>query len=259
MLSLKSSDEIAYNGSNNICRMDLFADTASDLTGVTTFDSIVLLAGSSALDISTGDLYRMQSDGTWILQPGTGAFANVYTKSEIDTMLGDIDSDISSLESQDTETLAAVTQLINTGGKNYAQSNTESGTLRLIIDCAAPAGDYILSIGELTSTDTDTSVCLITIYDADSNTLFSGGSTRGSDKQISVSLSAAAAKMYIYASDNYSHSSGDTVSITNLMLCPLEYWNITETYEDYCPSLTDLYQLVSAEILGLNALIGGGI
>lgn len=87
MLSLKSSDEIAYDGSNNTARMDLFADTAADLTGVTTFDSIVLLAGSSALDISTGDLYRMQSDGTWILQPGTGAFSNVYTKAEIDTML----------------------------------------------------------------------------------------------------------------------------------------------------------------------------
>lgn len=87
MLSLKSSDEIAYNGSNNTARMDLFADTAADLTGVTTFDSIVLLAGSSALDISTGDLYRMQSDGTWILQPGTGAFSNVYTKAEIDAMI----------------------------------------------------------------------------------------------------------------------------------------------------------------------------
>ena len=87
MLSLKSSDEIAYNGSNNCARMDLFADTAADLTGVTTFDSIVLLAGSSALDISTGDLYIMKSDGTWVLQPGTGAFSNVYTKAEIDSML----------------------------------------------------------------------------------------------------------------------------------------------------------------------------
>lgn len=86
-VSLKQSYDIEYDGTANVARMDLFVDTAADLTGLTTFDSIVLLAGSSALDISTGDLYRMQSDGTWILQPGTGAFYNVYTKAEIDAMI----------------------------------------------------------------------------------------------------------------------------------------------------------------------------
>lgn len=87
MLTLKHSDEIAYNGSNNIARMDLYADTAADLTGVTSYDSITLLGGSTALDISTGDLYIMQSGGTWILQPSQGAFSNVYTKAEIDEMI----------------------------------------------------------------------------------------------------------------------------------------------------------------------------
>lgn len=87
MLSLKHSDDIAYNGVTNVARIDLYADTAADLTGVTSFDSITLLGGSTALDISTGDLYIMQSGGTWILQPSQGAFSNVYTKAEIDAMI----------------------------------------------------------------------------------------------------------------------------------------------------------------------------
>lgn len=90
MLSLKHSDDIAYNGVTNVARMDLYADTAADLTGVTSFDSITLLGGSTALDIATGDKYIMQSGGTWILQPSQGAFSNVYTKAEIDSMITEI-------------------------------------------------------------------------------------------------------------------------------------------------------------------------
>lgn len=259
MLSLRSSDEIAYDGSNNTCRMDLFADTAADLTGVTTFDSIVLLAGSSALDISTGDLYRMQSDGTWILQPGTGAFSNVYTKSEIDTMIGDIDSDISDLQDQDIDTLAALTELINSGGKNLAQITSGSDTRYIKMGLEIPAGDYVLTIGEISSTDTDASVCRIAVANSADSAIYAGGTTRGNDKEITFSISEPAAYLYVYASDSYAHSSGDTVTITDLMVCSQQYWNITSQFTDYCPTLSQLYYIVSTEIAGLNSLIGGGI
>jgi hypothetical protein len=67
--------------------MDLFVDTSADPTALTTFDSITLLQGSTAEDISTGDKYRMQTNGTWVKQPGAGAFTNVYTKAEIDAII----------------------------------------------------------------------------------------------------------------------------------------------------------------------------
>lgn len=86
-VSLKQSYDIEYNGTANVARMDLFADTAGDLTGLTTFDSITLLQGSTAEDISTGDKYAMQTNGTWVKQPSQSTFANVYTKAEIDSML----------------------------------------------------------------------------------------------------------------------------------------------------------------------------
>lgn len=86
-VSLKQSYDIEYNGTANVSRMDLFVDTTADLTGLTTFDSITLLQGSTAKDISTGDVYMMQTGGTWVKQPSQSASANVYTKSEIDSML----------------------------------------------------------------------------------------------------------------------------------------------------------------------------
>lgn len=246
MLSLRSSDEIAYNGSNNTCRMDLFADTAADLTGVTTFDSIVLLAGSSALDISTGDLYRMQSDGTWILQPGTGAFSNVYTKTEIDDIVTNIDGDILAVSNDVAKQNNVIFDLLNTGGKNHLQQNSGTATRNFAIPLEIPSGDYVLSIGEITSTDTDASVCRVAVANAADNAIFAGGTTRGSDKVIQFTISESAAKLYIYASDSYAHSTGDTVTITNVMVCSQSDYDFSPEYVPYCPTLAELYALVKS-------------
>lgn len=91
MISLKQSYEIEYNGTENCARMDLFADTAADLTGLLRYDSILLLEGSSALVIATGRTYIMQSTGTWVQQPssGGGGGGDTYTKEEIDQFLAD--------------------------------------------------------------------------------------------------------------------------------------------------------------------------
>lgn len=91
MISLKQSYEIEYNGTDNCARMDLFADTAADLTGLLRYDSILLLEGSSALVIATGRTYIMQSTGTWVQQPssGGGGGDDTYTREEIDQFLAD--------------------------------------------------------------------------------------------------------------------------------------------------------------------------
>ena len=87
MISFRESPDIEYNGTENCAVMKLFADTAAELTGVTHFDGILLLHGSSAYVIETGDTYMLNGAGAWILQPSQNAFSNVYTKSEIDGMI----------------------------------------------------------------------------------------------------------------------------------------------------------------------------
>ena len=95
-VSLENSYDIWYDGTDNVSRFDLFIDSSADLSGLTHFDSVKLAQGSKATDISTGDIYRMTSAGSWILQPQS-IFQNLYTKAEIDAMITDIDSDISDL------------------------------------------------------------------------------------------------------------------------------------------------------------------
>lgn len=71
-VSLKQSYDIEYDGTANVARMDLFADTAGDLTGLTTVDGITLLQGSTAHVIQTVEDYMMRSNGVWVLQTAGG-------------------------------------------------------------------------------------------------------------------------------------------------------------------------------------------
>lgn len=64
---------------------EIAADTAADLPANTA--DLVYIIGSFATALDTGGIYKINSAGTWILQPSNNAFDNVYTKTEIDNML----------------------------------------------------------------------------------------------------------------------------------------------------------------------------
>lgn len=129
--------------------MDLFADTAADLTGVTTFDSIVLLAGSSALDISTGDLYRMQSDGTWVLQPSSDITINVPDYDALE-------NDVQQLQSDTSDISDRVTAIETTKAGLKFTPETSSPSLtnsqRVKLSAANSNNDVEILIGKLNAT-----------------------------------------------------------------------------------------------------------
>lgn len=107
MIGLKTSYEIAYNGTENECRFELYADTAADLQGLTHIDGIKIQMGSECTDIATSDKYILNGSGVWVLQPSANAFANVYTKSETDTLLLPLQNG-----------LIVTSDLIDSGAKN---------------------------------------------------------------------------------------------------------------------------------------------
>ena len=74
---------------NKQVRAFIVADTAADLPANSTV--LTWLLGSYALTVDTGDTYYIDSSGSWILQPNQNAFSNVYTKTEIDDLLDQID------------------------------------------------------------------------------------------------------------------------------------------------------------------------
>ena len=82
-----TSDSVDANG-----RIDIIGRCVSDdfnnLPGVTEFDGFNLVCGSETLYVLTGETYYMDSGGNWYVK-APPEFQNVYTKSEIDTLLTD--------------------------------------------------------------------------------------------------------------------------------------------------------------------------
>ena len=166
------------------------------------------------------------------------------TSANLDARLDGIDTTILGIQSDIGTSDAAVVEIVNGGGKNRATVNDTSGTRNVVIPVNLPAGDWVIYFGEIASDDTDATVCRVALADSSDNAVWAGGTTRGTDKSISVTLEAEAVNVYVYASDNYNHSSGDTVTVSNLMICTKADWDVSQTYVPYCPTMAELYQMI---------------
>lgn len=89
-------------------------DTLSDLPAVDAFSPRVLLKSSTAHVIDGNTEHELNSAGQWILQDKS-PYSDVYTKSQVDSLLQDIDSTIAEEESTRRLQIAA---LIDSGAKN---------------------------------------------------------------------------------------------------------------------------------------------
>lgn len=76
MVTIRNSEFIRFADDNgakkSVVRAELDIDSASDLPAADGIDGMLLFQGSIAWDISTGDFYGLQSDGTWKKQFGGG-------------------------------------------------------------------------------------------------------------------------------------------------------------------------------------------
>lgn len=77
---------------------EIWAADSNDLPTATTFAGYNLCNGSK-VTCANGDIYRF--DGTQWVYNEQSPFADVYTKSEVDTMISDINHDISDLQDVD--------------------------------------------------------------------------------------------------------------------------------------------------------------
>ena len=81
-------DSTTYVQAGTVDDPGISCDAAADLPAATYFSGYTLMQGSTAHVIQDNTIYTMQSDGTWILQDEASRM-DVYTKTEIDTMLSD--------------------------------------------------------------------------------------------------------------------------------------------------------------------------
>lgn len=159
---------------------------------------------------------------------------------------------------------AALVEIVDNGAKNKLTQANFSATLQAEIPIKIPAGTYVISYSNLTSTDSDATTCLCRLYDD------SGGSnvqratvnlSRGGPNNTVITVSGDTTFMRVYASDNAAHSSGDTVSGTNFMVCTKAEWDISQEYEPYQDSEINEVPAVGSSDDGkvLTATYSGGV
>ena len=264
-VSLKMSYDIEYINSENSARMDLFIDSDSDLVGLSYYDTIKLLQGSTAEDISTGDIYMMKSDNSWILQPSPNQLdlTGYYTSAETDTLLAGKQDSLTQTQLYAIDnSAAALPEIINAGSKNITHITLSAGTY------SSSGINYTVNSGQTEvlaeNTATGTSYLIIqTLSIKEGTYVLSGCPSGGSDSTYKIRLGDADNANAFIAQDIgnsqeftlnrdynmyvaiYIYSAAGNVNLTfKPMICTKTDWNISNAYVPYCPSLYDLYQLV---------------
>lgn len=139
---------------------------------------------------------------------------------------------------------AALSEVIDNGAKNFAQTESGSATQYVQIKCTVPAGTYKIYFTSLASNDTDATNCQIYFLDESRQSVVSsrGQINRGTGVVSNdITVSSDAGWIWIYASDSLAHSSGDTLSFSGAMCCAKVAWDVSNTYVPYAPTNKQLY------------------
>lgn len=146
------------------------------------------------------------------------------------------------------------------GLKNYATinngtytANSGGGTHSVTIPLLSPiTGDIVISIGNITSNDVDSSTCAF-VFENDITSRGAVAVSRGDNINVPVSMGTfVATKVAIYPAAAYPISNGDTVSWTDLMICTKEDWDNSHDYQPYAMSNAELTEAIQALQAQLN-------
>ena len=130
---------------------------------------------------------------------------------------------------------------------NHAIDSNFSGTIYKVAKLYTLKANtaYVICFGSLTSTDTDSSVCSVNLYNNGVSVMALGGASRGNNVIINVTPTGDANELYVYASNSYQAGVGDTVTVTNLMIIEKSLWDAGFT--DYQPYALSNVELTAAE------------
>lgn len=225
----------------------LLCDTASDLPA--SVEGYSVGQGWTAKVIEDGSSYIANAAGSWIQQPSSNQFSNVYTKAETDSIIQRVDLDISQAELDISALHAGLETVVNSGGKNKMQTDSGQSTppTRWInIPIVLQPGVYVVYFGDLQSNDTDSAVCQACFMDGATQVSNWLAFNRGQDVAAIATIRAQTATFRLYPSDSYAHSEGDIVTFSQAMICNKSLYDISPQYEPYCPTLFELYNLVKS-------------
>ena len=144
---------------------------------------------------------------------------------------------------------AALADIINSNGKNLCETRNANNTLPtrwVDVPVNLESGAYTVSFGNLGSTDTDSTTCQAVFLDASNQQIsqwlmFSRGQNVSKDADIT----GTAVKFRLYPSNSYANSEGDTVTVTDIMICKRSYYAISSEFVPYTPTSTSILTPIS--------------
>lgn len=91
MVSIRNEKFVKYEDNLSVVRVRINVDSADELPETDDFSGKILYQGSTARDLSTGDLYALTSEGEWILQTagggsGTSDYGQLSNKPSINNV-----------------------------------------------------------------------------------------------------------------------------------------------------------------------------
>lgn len=276
LIELKEAIEAGGGGGGDItqilarlsqCERDIDALELADTGLANAIQELVTAVNGKA---NSSDVYTKTEVDTALNNKAEKS--TTYTKTEVDTALSGKQSTLtttqlaavnSGINGDKVSQIATNTAGISTlqsqadwntihGVKNMATKNTFTATLRKTLTIAGElSGKVTLSMSNITSTDTDDTRCRILFEYKDGG---SGGDVfcqrNTSYKQNFDIGTHILDKITIYASDNYAHSSGDIVTVTELMVKPTTIGD--DTYQPYAMSNAEL---TKNEVIDRAALV----
>lgn len=239
-------------------------DTVADLPARDYMTGYVLQCGSKAHVISDDTDYKMQTSGAWVLQRDSDLTSIITSISNLENEMAGAQSDIGIIADHERELRAATAQLIDSGAKNKLEMTHEDGSItRYGVTCTWSRADGTMTLtGSHAAAD---STAIFEFYSgaaADQRQIEpgtyhlagvpSGGSTstyRGALTSISGAVDTGNGADFSIESNTYLAFrilvSGTvdfgTGKVFQPIVCPSEYWQLSEKIVPYAPTNRDIY------------------
>lgn len=238
------------------------ADAETDLPGISDFTGYTLQKGSEAHVIADNTSWMLNSSGTWILQEQS-PYKDVYTKSQVNTLITDLDNTIALVDAVVRLLNAAEPALINTGAKNLL--NVFTVTSPQVINGITWT---INADGTITASGTANANSFLYLMPNNTNIAYGyetviSGCPAGGDAatyEIQVAMvggttyhdygdGAAIPDDYVYRYFVCCVRSGQSIPagsplVFKPMICRKSFADITNDFVPYAPSNADLYQMI---------------
>jgi hypothetical protein len=186
---------------------------------------------------SSGVAYKALADGNGNNIPNT--YQTKLSSAQLSAVDSGIDSPkVAQIESNKND-ISLITpeliELVDNGAKNLINAPSGSGTRWTDITCNLPAGEYVLSFSELSTTweaPTNNSIQVGFFTESYSSVTSNYVYIDLDAKVLKVTTLDTAKIIRVYASPT--SVTGKTITYRDAMVCTEAAWNISQAYQPYC-------------------------